>query len=550
MNQLNNQSPLDKKSILGIAICIFFFMAYQGYLTNKYPDYGKPSNPEPASNIVKEEKIVVKPAGPAEIKTAPGVATTDSYKLLSDADLTISTETNEYHFNQKTGALKSVILKNYSQQQGKESPVNLLTNELIFQGSLDSKIKTPAYGFDAERKGQTITFSRKEDNWRISQTYDFSSNDYQGLVTVKFENVSDKGQQLFGNILFKENIVLPETAGGLLSYSFVNYQIDYSVDGVFENEDLRSYCKDPEEAAINLSNEKLDFFGTDHHYFLKAFLPQTGKMSLLVERDPTNAGMSPEKACALVGTISEDFGRIKPGQTAEFKFKTFMGPKEPEFLAAADQSLVYSIDMFFGFIARPLANGIHWVYTKVGNYGIAIIILTLILKIIFFPLTKQAQVSMKKMQKLQPEMKKIREKNADDPRKQQQELMQFMSRHKVNPAKGCLPILPQIPVFIAFYQCLAYSIDLRHAPFYGWITDLSVADPYYISPVIMGIAMFVQQKLTPTATMDKAQERVMMMMPLIFTFMMVSLPAGLVLYMIVNSVVTIVQQQYLNRKLA
>ena len=154
------------------------------------------------------------------------------------------------------------------------------------------------------------------------------------------------------------------------------------------------------------------------------------------------------------------------------------------------------------------------------------------------------------MQKLQPEMNKLREKFKDDPQRQQRELMAFMSQNKVNPFKGCLPILPQIPVFIAFYNVLSQSIELRHAPFYGWLQDLAARDPYYVTPLLLGVLMFIQQKLTPNPGMDKNQERIMLMMPIIFTFMMLSLPAGMVLYMMTNTIVSILQQQWLNRKLA
>lgn len=189
------------------------------------------------------------------------------------------------------------------------------------------------------------------------------------------------------------------------------------------------------------------------------------------------------------------------------------------------------------------------VFDLVSNWGVAIILFTILLKLLFYPLTRAAAVSMHKMKKLQPEMTKLREKYQDDPRMQQQELMRFMSQNKVNPMKGCLPILPQIPVFFAFYRVLSTSLDLRHAPFFGWIQDLSASDPYYVTPLLMGLAMFLQQKLTPTAGMEKAQERVMMMLPLIFTLMMLTLPSGMVLYMLTNTVVSILQQQWLNHKL-
>ena len=201
---------------------------------------------------------------------------------------------------------------------------------------------------------------------------------------------------------------------------------------------------------------------------------------------------------------------------------------------------------WFALIAEP-----HWglkgLYNYVNNYGIAIIIITLLLKLLLFPLTKSSVLSMKKMQKLNPQMNKIREKYKNDPQRQQKEIMAFMAKHKINPMKGCVPVLAQTPVFIAFYNVLSQAIELRHAPFFFWIQDLSVADPYYVTPILMGAGMFFQQKLTPNASMDPSQEKVMMMMPVIFSVMMIS-PAGMVLYMLTNTMVSIIQQQILNKE--
>jgi YidC/Oxa1 family membrane protein insertase len=172
------------------------------------------------------------------------------------------------------------------------------------------------------------------------------------------------------------------------------------------------------------------------------------------------------------------------------------------------------------------------------------------LKALFFPLNRQAAMSMKAMNKLKPDMDRIREKFKDDKALQQQEIMKFMAAHKINPMKGCMPILPQIPVFFAFYRILSESIELRHAALGGWLLDLSNSDPYYITPVLLGVGQFVQQKLTPTTGMDPAQQRMMQMLPLIFTVMMLGLPSGMVIYMLTNTVVSIGQTQWLNRRTA
>ena len=182
----------------------------------------------------------------------------------------------------------------------------------------------------------------------------------------------------------------------------------------------------------------------------------------------------------------------------------------------------------------------------VGNYGWSIIILTVLIKILFWPLTQKSYTSMKAMQKVQPEMAKIRVKYKNDKARLNKEVMDLYRKYKVNPLGGCLPMVIQIPVFFALYKVLLEDIGLRHAPFMFWLQDLSAKDPYYITPVVMGITMFVQQKLTPT-TLDSAQAKILQYMPLIFTFMFLNFPSGLVIYWLVNNLLTILQQYLINR---
>jgi YidC/Oxa1 family membrane protein insertase len=178
------------------------------------------------------------------------------------------------------------------------------------------------------------------------------------------------------------------------------------------------------------------------------------------------------------------------------------------------------------------------------NYGIAIIILTIIVRIPFIPLVNKGQQSMKKLQEIQPRMAEIKEKYKNDPQRMQREVMELYKKHKVNPMGGCLPI----PVFFALYKVLLISIELRGAPFMFWIHDLSAKDPSYILPIVMGITMVIQQKMTPSS-MDPAQQKMMMIMPVVFTFMFLSFPSGLVLYWLVNNLLSIGQQFYANKKL-
>lgn len=217
--------------------------------------------------------------------------------------------------------------------------------------------------------------------------------------------------------------------------------------------------------------------------------------------------------------------------------------KNYDLLAGLGDKLQLSVDFgIFGIIAVPILRGIQFVYKYIPNYGIAIIILTILLRILTFPLYYKSIVSMKKMQKVQPELKKLKEKFKDDPQRMQKETMELFKRAGANPLGGCFPMLLQMPIFFAFYQVLYNAVELVNAPFMGWVQDLSIKDPLYILPVLMAIAMFGQQKLTPTTSADPTQQKIMMFMPLIFGFIMKDLPSGLVLYIFVSTLFGILQQ--------
>lgn len=228
----------------------------------------------------------------------------------------------------------------------------------------------------------------------------------------------------------------------------------------------------------------------------------------------------------------------------------YTGPKEYDTLKKYGFGLEHIVDFgFFSILARPLFWVLKIFYSISHNYGIAIIILTILVRIPFIPLINKGQRSMKKLQDIQPKMAELREKYKNDPQRMQKELMELYKKHKVNPMGGCLPMLLQIPVFFALYKVLLIAIELRNAPFMLWIKDLSVKDPYYILPIIMGATMVIQQKMTPS-TMDPTQQKIMMIMPIVFTFMFLTFPSGLVLYWLVNNVLSIAQQWYMNKKLA
>ncbi len=240
---------------------------------------------------------------------------------------------------------------------------------------------------------------------------------------------------------------------------------------------------------------------------------------------------------------------VIPGASgpAPDKLRVYLGPKERDRLARMNAHVEDLVDFgWFTVLALPMFWVMKWIHGVFGNYGIAIILLTALLKGIFFYPTHLSYKSMKRMQELQPKIMALREKYKNDQTRMNQETMEIYRKHKVNPMGGCLPMVIQMPFFVGLYNIFSLAIELRQAPFAGWIQDLSAPDPYYVLPILMGASMLASQKLTPT-TIDPTQAKVMLILPVVFTFMFISFPSGLVLYWTVNNILTIGQQIYINK---
>jgi YidC/Oxa1 family membrane protein insertase len=284
------------------------------------------------------------------------------------------------------------------------------------------------------------------------------------------------------------------------------------------------------------------FAGIDDHYFVAAAL-NTG-YARLEFRPLTLPGENGTQRSVLAQSI-----RLRqPGESLRF----FIGPKQVDVLRDADAELVRTVNFgMFDFVVVPLLTTLKWLYQYIGNYGLAIIVLTILINLAMFPLRHKSVVSMRKMADLQPQMKAIQDRYAHlkmtDPgrQKMQTEIMSLYRENGANPAGGCVPMLLTMPVLLAFYSLLSMSIELRGAPFGAWIGDLSAPDPFYVIPVLMGVTMFWQQRITPS-TADPAQQRVMMFMPIMFTGMMLFSPSGVVLYWFVSNLWAIGQQYFTN----
>jgi len=566
---------MDRKAFASIAVCAAFYLAYSVYLNKKYPDFhnqqpgattevaGNSSNTHPAvenggapnHRADATNESASSPSNGSEANPVQTVsqATTPEKPLAVLTPEESRTETNvtRLMFDVATGSLKSLELKDYS--KGIElGPMNLADPEILFQpGILDESI--PRNSYASEKQGRQFKFTRETPDWKISHTYSVPDAGYGLDVETTWLNQSSAAKPLMATLNFTDSPKAPEKKGSWIPGAPTerpHLVVGYSKDQ--KQHDAEKFCADSD--VKSLASEPaadLAIVGFDRHYFASSLLVrnpngQAETFGYDIQKKP----LPNSTHCSYTFRLAKNFGDVEPGGVRSLKSRLWFGPKDTHITDAYSSDLRKMFNFgFFGMLTDPLLKGIELFHKVFGNWGLSIVLMTFMLKMLFYPLTKKAAVAMHAQKKWQPEMTRLREKFKDDPRKQQQELMAFMAQHKINPIKGCLPILPQIPVFFAFYTVLSTAIELRQAPFLGWIKDLTLHDPYYIFPVLWGVSMVLQQKLAPTTGLDKTQARIMMIMPVMFTAMMLTLPAGMLIYMLTNTVVSIAQQMYLNRRL-
>jgi YidC/Oxa1 family membrane protein insertase len=507
-----------------------------------------PSQPQPP---VAESKpaVVVPQAPPAAGPVAISPLSNPPSATLSAPMREIVVETANYRavFTSAGARLAAFELKGYRQLAGPEAP----RVELIPRGSLrQATLRTVGSGglalsgeapfvVDGERTALTIAAGSKEtltfrhvtsSGVEVVKTFTFQGDSYAIEAAI---GVRNSGQAPLSGTL---DLTLTELwdATKKDSYSFAGPAL--LVGDKLEQVDVG----DLEKGAKSFGKETV-WTSLQSKYFMMAAVPLAGAAE--------KAGVS-HQGDLLHCSLQTPLLTLQSGERRQLDYLLFFGPKEPEQLKAADHNLDLAINFgWFDLLAKPLFHVLTFFYGYLRNYGLAIIVLTVILKLLFWPLTHKSYASMKAMQKLQPEMQKVREKFKNDKERLNKELMELYKKHSVNPLGGCLPMLVQIPVFFALYKVLLDAIALRHAPFMLWITDLSAKDPYYITPLLMGASMFVQQKMTPT-TADPMQAKIFMFMPVVFTFLFLNFPSGLVIYWLVNNLLTIAQQMYINRRLS
>ncbi len=373
--------------------------------------------------------------------------------------------------------------------------------------------------------------------------YTFTAGSYDINVTHEIINRSSKPWT--GHSYVRLERTPPTESGGLAMMPTYTGAVFYSPDNKYEKVDF-----DDIDDSRNTPGGFFDAIDREYaggwiafieHYFAAAFIPPKDDVYRYFTHKPQASGnrywiglMSTQKVLA-------------PGQTDKTRLQLYAGPKIQDNLESLAPGLELTVDYgWLTFLSKPIFWLLDWINSFIGNWGWSIIVLTLLIKLVFYKLSETSYKSMARMKKLTPRMKQISERYADDRQRKGQAMMELYKKEKVNPMGGCLPILIQIPVFIALYYVLLESVELRQAPWILWIEDLSIKDPYFVLPLIMGASMWFQQKLNP-APMDPMQAKLMMFLPIVFTVMFLFFPSGLVLYWVVNNLLSIAQQWYITR---
>jgi YidC/Oxa1 family membrane protein insertase len=490
----------------------------------------------------------------------PEVATQPEPDTSNDRSVRIDSDLYRIEISERGAAVKSIVLKDYRETMDKESDQKELIDirtrggsALVgYRDSRDHRLENAIFTVDGNQdrieignQPQVVTFRHQTDNGiTIEKAYTFHSGSY--LIDLAVRITNQTAQPVQGELSVALRNVMSEDAGG---YGFAG------PSGLIGEKLEQVKLKDVEEIP-NVDGE-IRWVAIEDRYFMTSIIPaeaMAGQMVMGYENEQLQN--------RLVFKTKE----LQPADRQEFVFKLFNGPKSLSLLRTLNNDLDRAIDFgWVDFFAKPCLLLMNFIYRFIPNYGIAIIILTLITRAMFWPLAQKSYKSMGEMRKLQPLMQEIREKYKDDKAKMNQEMMTLYRTYKINPMGGCLPMLIQLPVFFALYRMLYQAIELRHAPFFGWITDLSAPDrlfefgfkvpfmdPPYGIPVltiIMGASMILQQKMTPSPG-DPTQAKMMMLMPVIFTVIFINFSSGLVLYWLVSNIFSIAQQYYSQKKSA
>lgn len=542
----------SQRNLLLIALLFVSFLLYQAWVVEK--------NPQQDLQVQTAKVTEQVTAAPSSSNFSADVPASSEDPAVSDipsakqAGQSVILENDELRLaiSLTGGDIISADLLEHDDQLNSDKPFRLLTSGddftyiaqsgLIRQGPDSNPKGRPVYSVESNEAvladGQQdvsidLHFVDSKGN-AFTKTFTLKRGEYVVNVSYKIENNSSEplSVQLYGQL--KESIeagksghmMMPVYRGGAFSTAETRYS-KYKFD-------------DMQDAALNEKTQG-GWVAMLQHYFVSAWVPSA------TEENKLYSSISANQKDANIG-FKAPVKTIAANDVAEIQAKLWIGPKLQEKMAETAEHLDLTVDYgWLWFIAQPMFKLLLFFQSIVGNWGLAIILITFTVKGALYPLTKAQYTSMAKMRILQPKIKELRDRYGEDRQKVSKAMMELYKKEKVNPLGGCFPILLQMPIFIALYWSLMESVELRHAPFMLWIQDLSVQDPYYILPVLMGVSMFFIQKMSPTTVQDPMQQKVMKFMPIIFTAFFVMFPAGLVLYWLMSNIVTLIQQTLIYR---
>ncbi|WP_373386795.1 membrane protein insertase YidC [Pseudomonas alcaligenes] len=547
-----------QRSILLVALAIVSYLMVLQW----NQDYGQAALPASASATVGGNQSAALPDSPSasnsgdDVPTANGEANPQlaAPAAVSDELIRVKTDVLELAIDPKGGDIVQLTLPAYPRRQDRpDVPFQLFDNGgertyLAQSGLIGSNAPDKSSGralwSSAQRsyelaEGQdqlVVELTYAEAGVNYVKRFSFERGQYDLKVDYKIDNQS--GQPWSGNFyaqLKRDNSADPSstTATGTATYlgaALWTAEEPYKKVSMSDMDDknLRETVQGGWVAWLQ-------------HYFVTAWVGAKDDNNSVQTRKDSQGNY-------IIG-FTGPLLSVAAGASAETGAILYAGPKMQDKLAELSPGLELTVDYgFLWFLAQPIFWLLEHIHSLLGNWGWSIIVLTIIIKLAFFPLSAASYKSMARMRAVSPKLQALKEQFGDDRQKMSQAMMELYKKEKINPLGGCLPILVQMPVFLALYWVLLESVEMRQAPWLGWITDLSIKDPYFLLPIIMGATMFIQQHLNPTPP-DPMQAKVMKLMPIIFTFFFLWFPAGLVLYWVVNNVLSIAQQWYITRQI-
>lgn len=567
---------MDKRLFLAVLLSIGVIFGYYTVFPPAPPQERQPEQPAPATQPAQQQAAVrqdgpqspapqakppARPAAP-RVQARPVVVETPRYVARIDTrgGRLVSFKLKHYKVGKEIINWGDIIppLRSYLSKPAFDPGENMemVKNELREVDMLDVafaedprltlQVRNIVFAADRERvriaeetdRAERVVLTGKtKEGLTIKKILTFQPDSYIVDYEVQVINYSGAPMQLRVVNLFGEGPDSGAGGGNIRSFYGPIFREDDSVD-----------TEDPDDIGEKLIVRAPQWLGITANYFITAAAPES-RIDHALFRSTRLISTDGEERWAVTYGMELPAVLLNPDNMISGKMRLYLGPKQASELEKFSDGLEESIQQTIEMLS-PLSNGLlailHWFQGFTGNYGLSIILLTMLVRIALFPLTYKGMVSMRRMSKLQPKMKALREKYGKDKERINREMMAMYKRYKINPLGGCLPILVQMPIFFALYSALLSAIELRHAPFVAWLTDLSAMDHLYITPLMMGASMFLQQKLTPTS-MDPAQQKILMFMPLIFMIFMFSFPSGLVLYWVTSNILSILQQVIINR---